>query len=199
MVLSKKSFRWALALFIVLGVTATVMWRLHRHEQKAAEALARKASKSSSKAKSTTPPPEESADAPETPAPEKAPPKVTVLGPAAKEHLAEKAFITALRSAFLWRSSQPQPQSPEVIRGLLEKLSAIAVDDLPPERKSAWLTLLKAWGEMKEPGDGADADPNAPKASAPKMNDPQIQDQARQAAETLNLMLKAHGDVDLVF
>ncbi len=178
---SRKSIRWALALLILAAaVTAIVMWRIAHNEQKAAAILARKSSKSSSKIKA--PPPEEPPDEPKAPPPPKAP-KATVLGPAAKEHLAEKAFITALRAALQWRSTQPR--TPETSRAFLEKLSAIAVDDLPAERKTAWLSLLEAWREIEQHP-----------ATVP---DPKLQEQGRKAAEMLNLMLKDHGDMDLLF
>ncbi|QIF03244.1 hypothetical protein G5S37_17510 [Roseimicrobium sp. ORNL1] len=163
-------------MILSVAVTATVMYRIERHKQKAAAEQARRSS--SSKAKHM--PAEEVPDEPAPPPPK--PPKVTVLGPAAKEHLAEKSFISSLRAAFLWRSSQPK--SPETDRVFLEKLSAITVDDLPPERKSAWLSLLDAWKALGNPA---------------KAEDPQIKEQGRRAAESLNLMFKAHGDLDLVF
>lgn len=173
---SRKFIRWALVLLILsVVVAATVMYRIERHKQKAAAEQARRSS--SSKAKHM--PVEEPPDEPAPPPPK--PPKVTVLGPAAEEHLAEKSFISALRAAFLWRSSQPK--STDTDRAFLEKLSAIAVDDLPSERKSAWLSLLDAWRALGNPA---------------KAEDPKIKEQGQRAAETLNLMLKAHGDLDLV-
>ena len=180
---SRKSIRWALALLILaVAGTAIVMWRLDRREQKAAAALARKNSKNSSSNKVKTPPPEEPSDEPKAPPPPK-PPKATVLGTAAKEHLAEKAFITALRAACLWRTTQPA--SPETNQAFLEKLSVIPVDELPSERKAAWLSLLEAWQSIDQHSATA--------------QDPQIKAQGRKAADTLNLMLKAHGDLDLLF
>lgn len=155
-------------------VTAIVRWRIERNEQKAAAIQARK---SSSKAKKVAP--EDPPKKPERPPPK---PKSTVLGTAAREHLAEKSFISELRATFQWRSSQPR--SPETDKVLLEKLSAISIIDLPPERKSAWLSLLEAWRALQQPA-GAD--------------NPQVNDKGRRAAETLNLMLKAHGDLDLYF
>jgi hypothetical protein len=174
---SKKLIRWALVLVFLSGaVVATVQYRMERNKQKAAAEQARRSSKSKAKLPQAEEPPDEPAPPPPKP------PKVTVLGPAAKEHLAEKSFISALRAAIQWRSSQPK--TPETDRALLEKLSAIAVDDLPSERKAAWRSLLDAWRSLDDPA---------------KANDPQIKEQGRQAAETLNLMLKAHGDLDLVF
>ncbi len=178
----KKFILWALALLVLAGtVTSIVMYRLHRHEQKEAAALARKNSKSSKDSNKAKRMPEE--DAPEKPEPPPPkPPKATVLGPATKEHLAEKTFISALRTAIQWRGTQPQ--TPEAHQALLQKLSAIPVDDLPPERRAAWHSLLETWQILAQP-------------SHP--TDPNLQEQGRKASETLNLMLKAHGDHDLAF
>lgn len=174
---SKKLIRWALVLVFLSGaVVATVQYRMERNKQKAAAEQARRSSKSKAKPPQTEEPPDEPAPPPPKP------PKVTVLGPAAKHHLAEKSFISALRAALQWRSTQPK--SPETDRVLLEKLSAIAVEDLPPERKAAWLSLLNAWRALGDPASAEDI---------------RIQKQGQRAAETLNLMFKAHGDFDLVF
>ena len=171
-----KFIRWALVLLILGGaVTVIVKYRIERNKLKAEAELARRSSNSKPKRIPVEEPPEEPAPPPPKP------PKVTVLGPAAKEHLAEKSFISSLRAALQWRSSQPQ--GPETDRVLMEKLTAIAVNDLPPERKSAWLSLLEAWRGL---------------ANA-KAEDPQLKEQGQKAAETLNLMFKAHGDLDLVF
>ena len=163
---SKKLILWTLTLGAVVAVATTAIWQNQvRHLRKAVAAAEAKAL---AKKKKSIEPDDESPDKP-APAPKKAA-KVTVLSPAAREHLAEQAFISALRTVFLWRSSQPQ--NPETSRVLLEKLSGIACEDLPAERKRVWRELLAAW-----------------KASAP---------QNEQAAETLNAMFKAHGDGDIM-
>lgn len=172
---SKKNIIRALVVLIALGtITSVVLWRYERQQQKAAAALAKK-----NKAKPRSKPVEEPAEDPPERKKEK-PPKATALSPAAKDHLAEKAFISALRAAFLWRSSQPT--GPETNRLLLEKLAAIPSADLPVERKDAWLSLLQAWKCLDDPAKAAD---------------PQIKAQGQRAADTLNVMLKAHGDTDI--
>lgn len=176
MVNRKFILRALVVLVVVSAIAATVIWRYERHQQKAAAALAKK-SKGKIKAKPAKEPDD---DPPDTPKKEKVP-KATALSPAAREHLAEKAFISDLRAALIWRSSQPQ--NPETNRALLEKLTAIAFADLPPERKSAWQSLLQAWKSLEDPAKAAD---------------PMIKEQGQRAADTLNAMLRAHGEGDIV-
>ena len=175
--LRKKPVLWALTLLIILGIGGGLIWRNQYRKQKAAAAaLAKKAKADAKKAK-----PEEPPDDPPPPKPPK-PPKSTVLSQTTREHLAEKAFIAAVRSVFTWRSTQAE--NPETNRALLEKLSVIACDDLPPERKAAWQSLLQAWNALADPA---------------KASDTQLQAQGQQAADILNAMFKAHGDGDIVF
>jgi hypothetical protein len=174
-----KSMRWLL-LVLVLAAGGAAIWRhqLRKQAEGAAAKLARKLHKVEAKDKSEAD--EDGADKPDPAPPKKAPP-ATVLGPAAKEHLAEKAFISALRAVFQWRSTQPAQDS-ETNRKLLEKLSAIPYNDLPVERKTAWQSLLQVWQASGDPAKAADA---------------QLQAKNRQAADMLNEMLRAHGDGDL--
>lgn len=176
MVNRKFILRALVVLVVVSAIAATVIWRYERHQQKAAAALAKK-----SKGKIKAKPVEEPDDDPPATAKKEKPPKATALSTAAKEHLAEKAFISSLRAVFIWRSSQPQ--NSETSRVLLEKLSAITFADLPPERKTAWQSLLQAWKSLDDPA---------------KATDPQVREQGQRAADTLNAMLKAHGDGDIV-
>ena len=116
------------------------------------------------------------------PAPPKKEPKATVLSPAAKEHLAEREFITALRTVFIWHSHQPN--NPETAKTLLAKLTELPSDGLPPSDKAAWQSLLESWQGLSDPG---------------KPADPRLKDQGQKAADTLNAMLKAQGEGDLTF
>ncbi len=185
---SKKSILWTLALLVIVAIstTAILQYREHRQERKkaaAALAQAKKDKHKREKEKAKSDSDEEPADEPK-PAP-KAEPKATVLSPAAKQHLAEQSFISDLRTVLLWRSTQPE--NPETSRVLLEKLSAIACEDLPPDRKSAWLSLLQDWKSLSDPTKAMAID-----------TDPQLKAQTQQAAATLNAMFQAHGDGDIV-
>jgi hypothetical protein len=173
---SKKSILWTLA-FVVVAAAATAIWQNQvRHQRKAAAADEARAK--ARKQKSSAPE-EDPVEKTPPPAPKKAP-KATALSTVDKEHLAEKAFIAALREVFVWRNCQPG--SVETNRALLEKLSAIACEDMPPERKSAWQSLLQARKAMDDPA---------------RVADPKLQAQSQQAAGILNAMLKAHGDGDI--
>lgn len=175
---SKKSIYQTLTLLVIVVIATTVILR-HQHQRdqqkKAASAQAKK-NKKEKKQKVISDPDKEPSDEP-APAPKMEPAPI-VVGPAAREHLAEQSFISALREVFLWRSSQPD--HPETNRVLLEKLSAIACEDLPPDRKNAWQSLLQVW-----------------KLDPARETDPQLK-QGQRAAETLNAMFKAHGDGDIV-
>lgn len=175
--MSKKWILRTLALLVIVGISTVAIVRHQHQQQKVASAQIKKDKKE--KAKSD--PDKDTADEPVPAAPAKMEPKATVLGPAAKGHLAEQAFISALREVFLWRSRQPV--SPETNRVLLEKLSTITSEDLPPDQKSAWQSLLQSW---KDSGDPA------------KAMDPQLKVKSERAAETLNAMFKVHGDGDIV-
>lgn len=166
--LSKKPLLWTLAVILILAAGGIVVQQRQRQATPPAEAAGDKKPQDS--------PGEKAEDKPEQK------PKVTVLSAAAREHLAEKAFIAGLRAAFLWRSAQPAAE--ETRRAWLEKLAAIPSDDLSPERKRAWQTLLQAWQSLADPA---------------QANDPTLKQQGRQAAEALNTMLREHGDGDLVF
>lgn len=171
--MSRKSIYRTLALIVIVAIATTAMILRQQHQQKkAAAALAKKDRKEKAKGDSD----KESSDEP-APAPKPAP-KVTVLGPAAKAHLAEKAFIAALRDVFDWRGRQPG--NAETNRVLLEKLSAIACEDLSPDRKSAWQSLLQFW-----------------KSESAGAMTPELKAGSEQATETLNAMFKAHGDGDI--
>lgn len=173
---NKKSILWTLA-FVVVAAATTAIWQNQvRHQRRAAAADEARAK--ARKLKSSAPE-EDPADKTPPPAPKKAP-KVTALGTAGREYLAEKAFIAALRAAFVWRSSQPL--SPDTNHALLEKLSAIPCEDMPPQRKSAWQTLLQARKAMDDPA---------------RASDPALQARSQQAASILNAMLVAHGDGDI--
>lgn len=165
--MSKKSILWTLALVLVLGAATAVWQNQIRHQRKGAAAAEAKAQAKARKLKNAEPD-DDTSDKP-APPPKKEP-KVTVLSPATKEHLAEQSFIAALREVLIWRGTQPQ--TPETSRQLLDKLSVIPCDDLPSAQKGAWQSLLQAWK--------ASASPNP------------------QATATLNAMLKAHGDGDIV-
>jgi hypothetical protein len=167
---SKKSILWALV--AIVAIATAFLWQHRRHQQNVAQSAHGKKHKSTPEAK----------PADKTPPAPKKEPKATVLSLATKENLAEKSFIAALRAIFIWRSTQPE--TPETSRVVLEKLSGVACDDLPPERKSAWQSLLQAWKSLADPA---------------KATDPQIKAQSQRAAETLNAMFKAHGDGDIVF
>jgi len=108
-------------------------------------------------------------------------PKVTELSTEGRAHLAEKAFVSGLRAAFLWRSGQAP--SAQVSGEWLEKLAAIPSDDLPPEIRAAWQSLLEAWRALS-------SDPA-------RANDPGTREKGQQAATVLNAMLKQHGDGDI--
>lgn len=172
--MSKKSISRTLALLVIVAISTTAVLR-HQHHQKKEAAAAQ--AKKDKKKKVKSDPDKESSDEP-APAP-KPVPKVTVLSPTAKAHLAEKAFIAGLRDVFHWRSSQPE--NPETNQMLLEKLSAIPSEDLSPDSKSAWQSLLQVW-----------------KSDSAKALDPEIKAQSQRASETLNAMFKAHGDGDIV-
>ncbi len=120
-------------------------------------------------------------EAEEKPAPEPEP-KATVLSTAAREHLTEKAFISALRAVFLWRGAQTA--SEDIRDEWLNKLAAIPSDGLPPERKAAWQSLLQAWQSLADPA---------------QASDPALKQQGRQAADVINTMLQEHGDGDILF
>lgn len=170
--LSKKSILRTLALLVIVAISVMAIVR-HQHQRKeAAAAQVKKDKKKKLKSEAD----KESADEP-APAP-KVEPVPIVVGQAAKEHLAEQAFIAALREVFLWRSSQPG--NPEMSRVLLEKFSAIPCEGLPPDRKSAWQSLLQAW-----------------KSDPARARDPQLKVEGERAAETLNAMFKTHGDGDI--
>ncbi|CAN5830572.1 hypothetical protein BH11VER1_BH11VER1_04460 [soil metagenome] len=174
--MSKKSIYRTLALLVIVAIGATAIVLREQHLQKK---IAVAQAKKDGKAKAKSDRDKESSDEP-TPAPKPAP-KVTLLGPAAKAHLAEKAFIVSLRAVFFWRSSQPG--NPATNQILMEKLSAITCEDISPNRRSAWQSLLQSW---KSTGDST------------QPTDPQLQAQIQQATETLNAMFKTHGDGDIV-
>ncbi len=172
--ISKKSISRTLALLVIVAIGATAIVLRHQHQQKKiAVAQAKKDRKEKAKSDREKEPSDEPAPAP------KPAPKVTVLGPAAKAHLAEKAFIAALRDVFIWRSGQPENLGAN--QALLEKLSAITCEDLPPDCKSAWQSLLQVW-----------------KSNLTGAMDPKLKSQSQQAAEILNAMFKTHGDGDIV-
>lgn len=176
--LSKKLILWTLTLLVIgaIGTAAILRYQHHRDQhKKSASAQAKKDKKEKVKSDPDKEPSDEPAPAPKM---ESTP---IVIGPAAREHLAEQSFISALREAFLWRSSQPE--NPETNRVLLEKLSAITCEDLPPDRKNAWQALLQVWKSLGNPA---------------RANDPELKAQGQRAAETLNAMFKTHGDGDIV-
>lgn len=108
--------------------------------------------------------------------------KETVLGDAARGHLAEKAFISRLRSVLILRRGQS-----EVEKGqgeMVEELMEIPSEELPPERRVAWQSLLEAWRGLADPATGGD---------------PEIRRKGQEAATVLNAMLKEHGDGDIQF
>ena len=108
--------------------------------------------------------------------------KETVLGDAARGHLAEKAFISRLRSVLILRGGQTEAEKG---RGeMVEKLMAIPSDELPPERRAAWQSLLEAWRGLDDPAIGSDLE---------------IRRKGQEAATVLNAMLKEHGDGDIQF
>jgi hypothetical protein len=108
--------------------------------------------------------------------------KETVLGVAARGHLAEKAFISRLRGVLILRHGQPEAEEG---RGeLVEKLMAIPSEELPSERRVAWRSLLEAWRALADPAIG---------------RDPEIRRKGHEAAAVLNAMLKEHGDGDIQF
>lgn len=174
--LSKKWILRTLALLVIAGIGTAAVLRYRHQQREAASALVKKAKKDKKEQVKKSP----DAEVTDEPAPAaKKVPKATVLSPAAKAHLAEKSFIAALRDVFLWRSSQPE--NPEMSRVLLEKLSTIACEDLPPDIRSAWQSLLQTW--KVDPGSAVD---------------PQLKARGERAAETLNAMFKSHGDGDIV-
>ncbi len=164
--LSQKTLLWALAALLAAG--GMVVWQRQRQTTPLAQTTEVKKQEESPEGKAEDKPP---------PPPE---PKATVLSTDAREHLAEKAFIAALRDAFLWHGAQPETEATR--RAWLEKLAAIPSDELPPERKQAWQTLLQAWQSL---------------ADAEKAKDSQLRQQGRQAADVLNVMFKEHGDGDM--
>lgn len=177
---SKKSILW-LTVVVVVAVGTTLVLRHQHQKRKAAELKAVIAAPEKKEEKSRKEKSEPEDEPPDKPEPPEKVPKATVLSPAAKAHLAEQAFISALRTVLIWQGSQPaNPQTSQVV---LEKLSAIACDDLSPDLKSAWQSLLQAWRSLSDPA---------------KVADPQLKAQGQQAADTLNTMLKAHGDGDIV-
>jgi hypothetical protein len=109
-------------------------------------------------------------------------PKETVLGVAASGHLAEKAFISNLRAVLIGRRGQPEGKSGQ--GDWVKKLMAIPSDELPPERRAAWRSLMEAWRALEEPAIG---------------RDPGIKRKGQEAAAVLNAMLKEHGDGDIQF
>jgi hypothetical protein len=136
--LSKKRILWTLAVLALIGTTLVV-----RHErQQRKEVAAAKAKRDKARKAKQQVVVEDEPD--EKPAPPKKVPKATVLSPSTKTHLAEQAFISALRGVFQWRSQQPA--TPETNSMLLAKLSAISCEDLSPEHKTAWQSLLSLGG-----------------------------------------------------
>jgi hypothetical protein len=108
--------------------------------------------------------------------------KETVLGVAARGHLAEKAFISRLRGVLILRQGRTEAEKG---RGeLVEKLMAIPSDELPPERRAAWKSLLEAWRALADPAIGSD---------------PEFRKKGQESAAVLNAMLKVHGDGDIQF
>jgi hypothetical protein len=162
----KKKILWATVVVIAAGGTA--IWRHRRHQHDAAKTTQVKTHKHDHEEESPPPPKKE--------------PKSTVLSPAAKEQLAEQAFIAALRSVFIWRSTQPD--TPKTSKALLEKFAAIACEQIPQTSKAAWQSLLQSWQSLGDPAKAAD---------------PQLKAQGQRAADTLNAMLKAHGEGDILF
>jgi hypothetical protein len=67
---------------------------------------------------------------------------------------------------------------------MVEKLMAIPSDELPPERRAAWQSLLEAWRGLDDPAIGSDME---------------IRRKGQEAATVLNAMLKEHGDGDIQF
>ncbi len=154
-----------------LAIGGGAIWQ-HKHRQRQAEKPAH------TKSHKAHPKPEPVPQAP----PKKLAPKATVLSQAAREDLAEEAFVAALRRVFLWRSTQPD--GPLAAKGMLERFAAIPCDELAQDHKAAWQSLLAAWRSL---GQNAIA------------TDPRQSDEARRAALTLNAMLKARGDGDIAF
>jgi hypothetical protein len=173
--LSKKRILWTLVALALIGTTL-VLRHEHQQRKEAAAAKAKRDKARKAKAKVVV---EEEPD--EKPAPPKKVPKATVLSPATKTYLAEQAFIAALRGVFQWRSQQPA--TPETSRALLAKLSTVAFEDLSPEHKTAWQSLLQSWRQMNDPS---------------MASDPQLKAQSQQATDALNALFKAHGDGDIV-
>lgn len=118
----------------------------------------------------------------EKPAPPEPKVKETVLGAAARGHLAEKAFISRLRGVVI--SHHGQPGAEEGRGELLEKLVAIPSDELLPELRAAWQSLLEAWRALGDPANGSQTETVR---------------KGQEAAAVLNAMLKAHGDGDIQF
>jgi hypothetical protein len=161
-------------LVVVLAVGALFWGRSQWRESR--ESVA---SKSKKQTKASQGVPEEEQVMAPVPEP---PPKVTMLSVEARAHLAEKAFISGLRAAFLWLSGQPQTEKTH--GEWLGKLIAIPSDDLPAERRQAWRSLLEAWRALADPASS---------------RDPALLETGRQAAVVLNDMLKEHGDGDIQF
>lgn len=172
--LSKKRILWILVALALIGTTLVV-----RHErQQRKEAAAAKAKRDKARKAKQQVVVDDEPD--EKPAPPKKVPKATVLSPETKTYLAEQAFISALRGVFQWRSQQPV--TPETNSALLAKLSALTCEDLSPEHKTAWQSLLQSWRLLGDPA---------------KATDPQIKTHSQQAIDVLNALFKAHGDGDI--
>jgi hypothetical protein len=161
-----------LAIVVVVGVIFGVrsIWRAQRGGRE-------KTSQKQVKASKADPEVDDEKSAPPEPRV-----KETVLGDAARGYLAEKAFISRLRDVLILRHD---PSEAEKGRGeLVEKLRAIPSDELPPERRAAWRSLLEAWRALADPAIGSD---------------PEIRKKGQEAAAVLNAMLKVHGDGDIRF
>lgn len=167
----RNPFFIALLVVVAVGVVVVVGRRNWRQEP---------ASEARSTTKSGMPSEKEPGSEEAQAAPTPAPPKVTQLSAAARAHLAEKAFIAKLRAVFLSMGDQPglSLQSKEWVA----KLDAVSGEGLPTERLRAWQTYLDSWRALHDPA---------------KAGDPLWKEQGRQAAATLNAMLKEHGDGDI--
>lgn len=173
--LRKKRILWILVALALIGTTLVV-----RHErQQRKEAAAAKAKRDKARKAKQQVVVDDEPD--EKPVPPKKVPKATVLSAETKTYLAEQAFISALRGVFQWRSQQ-QP-TPETSRELLIRLSALTCEDLSPNHKTAWQSLLQTWRLLDDPT---------------KATDHQLKTQGEQAAAALNALFKAHGDSDIV-
>lgn len=161
-----------LAIVVVVGVIFGVrsIWRAQRGGREKTSQKQVKASKAD----------------PEVDVEKSAPPeprvKETVLGDAARGYLAEKAFISRLRSVLNLRHGQSEAEKG---RGeMVEEFMAIPSDELPPERRAAWQSLLEAWRALTDPA---------------IESDPEMRRKGQEAATVLNAMLKEHGDGDIQF